>query len=181
MEEDIYDLEKCIEDYEIELDQELSKKFKSKAGSSVFLVEASNLLRKLDINVENKCAEEIKNFRKNFFIDANNDNKVYTKLKNDSFAEKIYRDLEQCNERYEILEADINEMIQFAVDFYDFQYKICRFNCLNKRGKLNKIPKVKTCMRRCYFYTYEYIDRAMEDALQIFLSDKSTMLEKTKL
>lgn len=179
--EDRYDLEKCMDDYEIELDEDLSKQLKSKAGSSVFLVEASNLLRKLDINVEKKCADEIQNFKKNFYIDGKRDNNVFPKQKNDPFAEKMYRDLERCTERYEILEADINEMIQFAVDFYDLQFKVCRFNCLSKMHQLNEIPKVKTCLRRCYFYTYEYIDRAMEDALQIFLSDKSNQLEDTKL
>ena len=177
----MYDMEKGMDDYLVQLDSDLSKQLKSKAGSSIFLIEASKLLRKIDINIEKKCADEIKNFKNIFYKDAKRDNKVFPIQKNDPFAEKVYRDLERCSERYEILEGDINEMIQFAVDFYDLQFKLCRFNCLKRMNNLAETPKIKTCLRRCYFYSYEYIDRAMEDALQIFISDKSTQIEQTKL
>jgi len=174
--EDIHDLPMAIEEYEKNLEEELSKQFKNKIGQSVFILEAVKFLKCIDLNIDAKCANEIKNFRAHFKLDSERDEKVFPREGMESSADKAYRELEQCTERFKILEANVNEIVQFSSDFYDYQYHLCRFNCL-KKLRLNKMPKIQTCLRRCYFYTYEYIDRAIEDALQIYIADKNTLLD----
>ncbi len=165
-----------IEDYENELEEELSKTFKEK-GHSKFLSEGARFLKKIDQNINKNCANEIKNFRKYFYIDPKRDFKVYPigDLKEES-VENVYRELERCTERYDIVINDIHEILQFATEFYELQFRTCRFNCLRVLN-VRKMPEIKTCLRRCHFFTNAYMDIAIEDALMVILGDKFNFIE----
>lgn len=163
--------EEEMEKYEKELHKDMEKTFKKKNRHSRFINGAAMFISNMDYDVEIKCKDQIKKYRENVYIDPERDNNVYPIEGKEEVAKQAYRDLEKCTEIFDYMKSDINEIIDFASNFFYFQKDLCRHKCLENMTP-NKIPKRKTCLRRCEFYSQQYINTAIEDSLQIFLADK---------
>jgi hypothetical protein len=158
--------------YEDKLDEELRKYFTSEMKVSHFQLSASRILHEAELNIRDNCKYLIDDYRKYVFIDENDNYKAKPKEGYDIEAERAYRKLEKCTEFLYELHSDLNENVEFAERFYYGQFDICRMNCFDKL-KPRYIPKIKVCLRKCRFYTFNYIDRAIEDSLHKWVSDKA--------
>ena len=164
-------LTKLIDQYELDVLNEAAEKYKTIPVNNNFVRNSNNFFYILDQTANLKCINIIRDVRSTFYLDSERLNNVYPINNKEKEAEEVYRNMERCFEPYEMIKSEVNETIRQALNFYYSQSELCRFNCLRQLSAKNFF-NVKVCLRRCIFYTADFMNKGIEDALEEYLDEK---------
>ena len=170
------EMTELFEKWEDKWDDDHRKYFTPKFKVNRYQLDAVRILTQVEKDTKIKCEDYINEYREHVFIDSEDNYKAKAKPGKQAEAEIAYKKLEKCTEFLYEIHSDLNENVEFAERFYYNQFNICRMACFKNKKHFN-IPKIQVCLRKCRLYTFSYIDRATEDALQKWVIGKAVTVD----
>jgi len=124
-----------------------------------------------------KCFKEVQELKKHINIDEINESLYNLPLftENKEYNE-VHQNFLNCSSFERHLSTRIDDKMKFLMFFYDFQYNICKKNCVESKF-YGVREDYENCILQCLKYTHKNIDPAIEGILDELVDNYSHILE----